>query len=154
MGHPDGVRKAKVDPKFQQRVDDLEKKARDAADHFRQHNTYRKWNVPPDFKDPLDVPSLHTEAWDRNDMNQLYSEEIVGKYGDQAGTHGDAHAMKWQIDFMAVEERAFRTRHASMIRCAAFAHGRLDGHGQQGDAIFSFLRDGVETAIEFGAKRE
>jgi hypothetical protein len=154
MGHPDSPGKAVVDGKFAQRIEELEKKARDHADHFRDHNTYRKWHVPPTFNDPLDVPSLHVPAWERNPINQLYSEEIVGKWGDDAGSHGDAHAMKWQADYMTTEERAFRTRHASMIRCASFAHGRLDGHGQQGQSLFTFFKDGVQTAIDFGSKKD
>lgn len=154
MGHPDNPGKAVIDGKFSQRIEELETKARDHADHFRNHNTYRKWHVPPEFNDPLDVPSLHVPAWERNPINQLYSEEIVGKWGDQAGSHGDAHAMKWQADYMAIEERAFRTRHASMIRCASFAHGRLDGHGQQGQSLFTFFKDGVQTAIDFGSKKD
>lgn len=150
MGHPQSPGKAVIDGKFQQRITELENKARNFSQHFRNHNTYREWHVPKELNDPLDVPSLHVPAWERNPINQLYSEEIVGKWGDEAGSTGDATAMKWQADYMAVEERAFRTRHASMIRCAAMAHGRLDGHGQQGQSLFSFFRDGVQTAIDFG----
>lgn len=154
MGHPDSPGKAKIDPKFEERIKELEKKARNFADHFRNHSTYREWHVPPEFNDPLDVPSLHVPAWERNPINELYSEKIVGMWGDASGSHGDAQAMKWQADFMAIEERAFRTRHASMIRCASFLHGRLDGHGQQGQGLFTFIKDGVGTAIRFGTIKE
>lgn len=150
MGHPQNPGKATIDSKFQQRITELENKARNFSQHFRNHNTFREWHVPKELADPLDVPSLHVPAWERNEINKLYSEEIVGKWGDQSGSAGDATAMNWQADYMAVEERAFRTRHASMIRCAAMAHGRLDGHGQQGQSLFSFLRDGIQTAIDFG----
>lgn len=151
--HPDASPKGIVDGKFEERIKELEKKARNFADHFRNHTTYREWHVPKEFNDPLDVPSLHVPAWERNNINKLYSEEIVGKWGKDAGSHGDAQAMKWQADYMALEERAFRTRHASMIRCASLAHGRLDGHGQVGKSLFTFLKEGVETAIAFGAKK-
>lgn len=154
MGHPDQLPKAVLDGAFLKRISDLEEKARDHADHFRDHTTYRKWHVPKTFNDPLDVPSLHVPAWERNPINKRYSEEIVGKWGDDAGSHGDAHAMKWQADYMTMEERAFRTRHASMIRCASFAHGRLDGHGQQGESLFTFFKEGVQTAIDFGSKKD
>jgi hypothetical protein len=154
MGHPDSPGKAIVDGKFEERIKELEEKARDHAEHFRNNTNFRKWHVPPEFNDPLDVPSLHVPAWERNNINQLYSEEIVGKWGDDAGSHGDAQAMKWQADYMAAEERAFRTRHASMIRCAAHAHGRLDGHGQQGQSLFTFFKEGVQTAIDFGSKKD
>lgn len=154
MGHPDGGPKAEVDPMFEDRINELEKKAKNFSEHFRNHTKYREWHTPKAVKDPLDVPSLHNPTWERNNLNITYSEDIVGKPGDQAGSFGDAMATKWQIDFMAVEERAFRTRHASMIRCASLAHGRLDGHGKIKKGVFSFLKDGVQTAIDFGAKRE
>jgi hypothetical protein len=154
MGHPKGGPKAKVDPKFEDRVKDLEDKANDFSEHFRNHTRFRKWHTPEKVTDILDVPSIDNPTWDRNDINELYSEQIVGKAGDQAGSFGDAQAMKWQADFMAVEERAFRTRHASFVRCASLAHGRLNGHGKKSLGIFSFLKDGINTVIKFGGMRK
>jgi len=149
MAH--GKTKGKVDDKFSQRVQDLEKKAEKAKDMFRDHNNYREWWTPDGVKDPLDVPSLHNPNWDRNSINQLYSDSILVSHGEGSGTVGDLIAMKWQADFMAVEERAFRTRHASMIRCAALAHGRIEGHSKAEKSIFSFLKDSVDQAIKHGA---
>jgi hypothetical protein len=149
MAH--GKTKGKVDDKFSQRVQDLEKKAEKAKDMFRDHNNYREWWTPDGVKDPLDVPSLHNPNWDRNSINQLYSDSILVSHGESSGTVGDLIAMKWQADFMAVEERAFRTRHASMIRCAALAHGRIEGHSKAEKSIFSFLKDSVDQAIKHGA---
>lgn len=150
MGH--GTSKGFIDNQFQQRVDQLEDKAKNFSEHFRNHNTYREWHVPRELTDPLDVPSLHVPAWERNDINKVYAEDIIGKYGDNSGTGGDALAMKWQADYMAIEERAFRTRHASAARCAAMAHGRLDAHGRRGKSLFSFLVDGVDNALKAGSK--
>lgn len=150
MGH--GKKKGLVDGRFQARIDDLEKKARKMADHFRNHGDFREWHVPPTFNDPLDVPSLHNPAWDRNNLNETYSEKVLARAADEAGTDGDKIALKWQIDFMACEERAFRTRHASLIRCASLAHGRIDGHGKIKKGVFTFLKEGVETALKLGAK--
>lgn len=152
MGHPLSAGKAIVDPKFDDRVKDLEKRAKDFSEHFRNHTKYRKWHTPEKVTDILDVPSIDNPTWDRNSLNIRYSEQIVGQYGDNAGSMGDAMAMQWQIDFMAVEERAFRARHASMIRCASHAHGRLDGHGQTNEGVFSFLKDAVKSAIDFGSR--
>lgn len=154
MGHPKSGPKATVDGKFQKRVEDLEKRAKDFSEHFRNHTKWRKWHTPEEVKDLLDVPSIDNPTWDRNSLNRNYSQSIVAEAGDASGSFGDAMATKWQIDFMAVEERAFRTRHASMIRCASHVHGRLDGHGKEGKGIFSFLKDGVKSAIAFGAKRK
>ena len=146
-GKPLGV----IDSKFSDRVKDLVKKARSFADHFRDFNTWRAWHTPEEVGDLLDVPSLHNPTWERNAINTLYSEKILGDVGQKGGTCGDLIAMKIQADFMAVEERAFRTRHASYVRCAALAHGRLDGHGKPEVNIFDFMKDGIKTHIEAGA---
>lgn len=150
MGH--GTSKGKIDPAFEKRVSDLEKKADKAKTQFRNHGEYREWWTPKGVKDPLDVPSLHTPNWDRNSINQLYSDTIVKQSDESAGTTGDMLAMKWQADFMAVEERAFRTRHASLVRCASMAHGRLDGHSRPEKGVFSHLKNTIDQAIKEGAK--
>jgi hypothetical protein len=150
MAH--GTSKGVVDGKFKARIKELELKARKAADHFKQHDTYREWHMPDSIQDVLDVPNLHEPDWNRDNINRIYSEEILKGPGKKGGTVGDLIAMKWQADFMTEEERAFRTRHASFVRCAALMHGKLDGHGIEGKSIFSFLKDGVQTHIDIGAK--
>ena len=146
MGH--GKSQGIVDPQFENRIKDLEQKAKSMAEQFRSFNSYRPWHTPKDTGDLLDVPALHQPAWERNDINQLYSETILGK---DSGTCGDLIAMKWQADFMATEERAFRTRHASYARCASLMHGRMKGHGTAKTGIFSFLKDAVQSSIDMGA---
>ena len=148
MGH--GTKKGQVDSQFEKRVSDLEEKAKSMADQFRNFNSYRLWHTPKDTGDLLDVPALHMPAWERNKINELYSETILAGTGDESGTCGDLIAMKWQADFMATEERAFRTRHASYARCAALMHGRMKGHGTATTGIFSFLKDGIQAHIDAG----
>lgn len=152
MGH--GTTRGKLDGKFVDRIKDLERYARMAAEAFRNNSTYRPWARPPGYetRDMSDIPGLHEPAWNRNDINRTYSESVLLGVGGGSGTSGDLIAMKWQADFMATEERAFRTRHASRARCLAHMHGRLDGHGKEGKSIFSFLRDGVQNAINLGNK--
>jgi len=150
MAH--GKSLGKVDDKFKDRVADLEEYARDAAEQFKDWSRPRPWAVPKVMaqRDLLDVPGLHEPAWDRNKLNEQYSEEALKGPGVLGGTVGDLIAIKWQVDFMATEERAFRLRHASHARCAALLHGRLDGHGKQASGIFSFLKDGVQEYIDLG----
>lgn len=150
MGH--GVTKGEVDGKFIARVNDLEQKAQKASEQFRNYGTFREWHMPKEIVDPLDVPSLHNPAWERNSINTKYSVDILAGPGKQGGTIGDVIAMKWQADWMAAEERAFRTRHASLVRCASLAHGRIHGHGQVGRSVFSFLKDAVQTHITAGSR--
>lgn len=149
MAH--GTSKGVVDGQFTKRITDLEKKAEKAKEHFKNHGSYREWWTPQGVKDPLDVPSLHNPNWERNNINQLYSSSIVTSNGEGAGTCGDLLAMKWQADFMAVEERAFRTRHASFVRCAALAHGRIEGHSKPEKGVFGHLKNTIDQAIAEGA---
>lgn len=150
MAH--GTSKGVVDGKFTARVNELEQKAKKSAEHFRNYGSFREWYTPEEVKEPLDVPKLHDPVWDRNNINQKYSVDILAGPGKEGGTVGDLIAMKWQADFMAVEERAFRTRHASLVRCASMAHGRLFGHGETGKSVFSFIKDAVQTHINAGAQ--
>jgi hypothetical protein len=148
MAH--GVKKGEVDSQFEKRVEELEEAAKNMADQFRQFNSYRLWHTPKGTGDLLDVPALHMPAWERNKINELYSETILAGTGEESGTCGDLIAMKWQADFMAVEERAFRLRHASYARCAALMHGRMKGHGTAKTGIFSFLKEAVQAHIDAG----
>lgn len=148
MAH--GTKKGEVDSQFEKRVKELEEAAKKMADQFKTFNSYRPWHTPKGTGDLLDVPALHMPAWERNNINQLYSETVLAGPGAESGTCGDLIAMKWQADFMAAEERAFRTRHASYARCASFMHGRMKGHGTAKTGIFAFLKDGIQALIDAG----
>jgi hypothetical protein len=150
MAH--GTSRGKIDPNFSARVTQLEERAQAMAEQFKTNSAVRPWHTPDALqqRDLLDVPSLHNPCWDRNNINQIYSEEVLGGAGKEGGTSGDLIAMKWQADFMAVEERAFRLRHASMARCASLMHGRLKGHGLSGTGVFSFFKQAVENSINVG----
>lgn len=150
MAH--GTSKGQVDDKFTKRVNELEELARQMSEQFKTWEGIRPWHTPKDLtdRDLLDVPALHNPCWDRNNINQIYSEKILAGPGKQGGTSGDLIAMKWQADFMATEERAFRMRHASLARCAALMHGRLDGHGKEQVGVFSFFKQAVQNHINIG----
>ena len=150
MGH--GTSKGTVDASFSARIAALEEQARKMAEQFRAGDDYRPWHVPSEMQSQstLDVTALHNPAWDRNALNALYSEGLFAGPGKQSGTSGDLIATKYQIDFMAAEERAFRMRHASLPRCAALMHGRLRGHGTEQVSVFSFLQQTVENYIAAG----
>ena len=145
MAH--GVKKGKVDDKFTARIDELETKAREQSEQFRKQDTPRPWHTPESMKDVdlLDVPNLHEPAWNRDNLNKVYSMDVVSDTVGDSGTQGDIIAMKTQIDFMAEEERAWRLRHATPVRCAAVAHGRLAGHGLANAGVFSMLSKAVDN---------
>lgn len=147
--------KGKIDPTFDKRVTNLEEFARATADSFKQaYTTYRKWAVPKEVKNLLHVPSLHNPAWDRNEINKLYSAEILSGDPEKGGTTADLIAMKVQNDFLAAEERAFRLRHASYTRCVAMMHGRFDGQGATENGLFTFVKKSIEQIIDAGKPKE
>jgi len=149
-----GAKKGQVDGKFQARIDQLEERAKKMAEVFKNYMTdWRPWHTPDEIKtkELLDVPGMSFPSWDRNNINQIYSDSVLAGPEKQGGTTGDLIAMKWQADFMAVEERAWRTRHASYARCMSFMHGRLNGHGKAKVSVFSFFKDNVQTHIDAGA---
>jgi hypothetical protein len=149
MAH--GTSKGKIHPEFAARITELEEKAERMAKQFRDGSDFRPWHTPKDNKSLLDVPTMHMPAWDRYEINKAYAADILAGPGRQGGTCGDLIATKTQADFMAVEERAFRTRHASYVRCAALMHGQVAGHGQPGKSVFSFLQRSLKTIIDDGA---
>lgn len=150
MGH--GTSRGQLDPNYEKHIDGLEQAAQKMSEQFKTPTELRPWHTPEEIKDRdlLDVPSLHNPCWDRNNINQLYSETILGGPGQQGGNSGDLIAMKWQADFMAAEERAFRMRHMSLVRAGALMHGRLKGHGMAGKSVFSFFKQAVENTISVG----
>lgn len=147
MAH--GTPRGKVDDTFQQRIADLETQAREQSEQFRQNSGTRPWHVPTSMatKSLLDVPNLHVPAWDRDALNRNYSTEILSLTPSAVGTGGDLAGVKKQIDFMAVEERAWRLRHASLPRCAALMHGRLAMHGISNAGVFSIVRNVVQNHL-------
>lgn len=147
-----GASKGQLDSRFIARINQLEDTAGHMATTFNTMGDARPWHTPNELKtkELMDVAGLHEPSWNRNNINRLYSAEILAGPGKKGGTTGDLIAMKWQADFMACEERAFRTRHASFARCISFMHGRLDGHSRVGVSVFSFLKDGVNTYIQSG----
>ena len=150
MAH--GKPRAQVTQSFQERIIDLENKARAQSQQFRNNASARPWHTPDAMADTslLDVPNLHEPAWNRDEANILYSEEVLSNDKSTVGTSGDLASLKKQIDFMAVEERAWRLRHATPARCATLAHGRLAGHGAENAGIFTMVKNVVDNHILFG----
>jgi len=87
----------------------------------------RVWQAPDDWVgDPFNIAETHKPAFDRQEINTNYLE--LHAKDSEAGV-GDAGSLKIQLDYTAVAERAFRSRHASNIRCLAHTSARLTGHG-------------------------
>ena len=126
---------APTSSKFAERITELEDTARGQAASFRWQNQSRPTHTPKALKSAnlWDVPGLHEPTWNRDELNKSYADLIE----NGTGTDGAAARVKIQCDFLATEERAFRLRHASLVRAACVAHGRLDAHGVADWSIFS-----------------
>lgn len=142
--------KGKIDPKFEARINDLEKQAKSQSEHFKTHSGTRAWHTPEEMKtrDLMDVPNLHEPSWNRDSLNQLYCDTILAI--ENGGVVGDLIGVKRQINFMAVEERAWRLRHASKSRCLAVSHGRIAGHGDR-RGVFNMVQNEIENRMKLGA---
>lgn len=131
-----GTTKAKVHDVFSQRIDELvEDAAAQAAALMAGGGRPYTRDSSLDNRDLLHVPSLHDEGYNRNEININYDQ--VTQTAQNPGTAGDAASLKLQAGYNATEERAFRARHATPIRCVVHAHARLQGHG---DAVGVFGR--------------
>ena len=141
---------AKIHNRFRLQVEALRSAASEMAasvtdEHQRPWMTldHGSWSG-----NPFDIPGM-TGAFDRDDINQHYAEML----SDPAnlGSLGSSLALKLQVDWLAVLERAFRTRHASSVRCAVHAAARRKGHSS-GAGIFSIGTLGyVQNIIQKGS---
>lgn len=73
--------------------------------------------------EPLDVEDI-ANAFLRTQTGLQYGLALTS----QSGSVGDAASAKFQSDNLAVQERSFRLRHASGVRCALHAASRRAGH--------------------------
>lgn len=122
-----GATKATVNAVFTDRLRDINTRAKQLQNaHQGQHQ--RPWMVPEELESSiLDVENLHQPVFDRTDINDQY--EQVTKDPKTAGTVGDVISLKLQMDYVAMEERAFRARHTTLCRAMCLAHGRRYGQG-------------------------
>lgn len=118
----------------------------------------RKWQLPFSWNWDNNLfhifgPAGIQSAYDRTCPNDLYVRALTkgapisngcsSDAPDGEGRVSDCMAEKVQIDYLAIQERAFRLRHATPIRCAIHAAVRRRGHSTANDATGSqaFLQD-------------
>lgn len=88
----------------------------------------RKWYYPPLngwSGNVTDITGMN-DAFARDDLGTQYQAVNTAASG---GTIGESMVVKLQNDYIAAAERAFRTRHASSVRCRIHAASRRKGHG-------------------------
>ena len=138
---------AELDQTFQRRLNELRNQSEQISNAIR--GIYpRLWMVPSsdDWNGDLHDLAGITQPFKREELNQKYSEIISsGK-----GSVGTAISYKLQIDYLAVMERGFRTRHASRVRWAMHAAGRRKGHGSRTGIFTGLLMNHVQNFARAG----
>lgn len=90
----------------------------------------RKWRLPEGWTgNPFDIEGI-SAPFDREELSEAYQTTITGD-----GTVSDSINIKIQSDYLAAQERAFRARYASPIRCSMHSANRRSGHSLPGGPI-------------------
>ena len=118
-----GTSKASLYAVFRENADGLQADAKAMA-AAATGSGQRPWQTGPLREwggDPLDIAGMAAK-FDRGDVGQGYADCLSDPAAP--GTTADAAAIKLQNDWVAVQERAFRTRHATSVRSELNAAGR------------------------------
>lgn len=86
--------------------------------------------------------------FNRDDANNLYSSCFADP--GSPGSVGDLIALGTQIGYVGAQERAYRARHASPIRCMTVAAGRRIGHGDPAGVLLGGVVGYVQAVIAAG----
>jgi hypothetical protein len=116
----------------------------------------RRWQMPEPGawnKNLFDITGL-TEAYDRGPLNRVYMRAFtkgpqtgyLDKGPEGEGRVSDCMAMKIQIDYLAIQERAFRLRHSSSVRCSMHAAVR-----RRGQSVWNDAQGAAATLRDLGA---
>lgn len=110
----------------------------------------RRWQILPLIGwsgDPLDIPGIKYK-FDRTSIGSQYADCLSGS---ESGTVADAMALKLQNDWLAAQERAFRLRHATSVRCAVHAAARRSGHAKESGVLTTGIQTYLENIIKGGS---
>lgn len=150
MGDGRGKQQAIVHPVFRENAEQLAVDAANLADatlgraqRAWQTGPLRGWNG-----DPLAVPTISVK-FDRKAVHENYT--ICLGDPDTAGTVADTQALTLQNDWVSMQERAFRLRHATSVRCAIHAAARRSGHAHPQGVIHAGLVKYIQDVIKRGA---
>jgi hypothetical protein len=140
----EGNSKAKIVKAVQDQVSTLAAQNKKCAEASKEYGTGRVWMLGPTEEsgwdgDVTDLTGIK-KAFDKSEIIDCFNEVM----NDQnPGTVSDKIAMKFQSDYLAAMERAFRTRHAGSIRCELFASDRrfLQGSGNIEGQIIGNLQN-------------
>lgn len=127
---------------FVEQIGNLQTEATNIAES-NQGDDQRTWRIPELWTgDPLDIPAFKP-PFDREKINEAYQDFFSGADNRVA----DTMAAKLQGDHLGAQERAFRLRHASHIRCTMHAANRRGGHGKAAGGLFARISEHIQDVI-------
>lgn len=135
---------ARLHPVFTDFVNALRRNSAETASSLL-NGTPSDWFTPSNVTNVTN-PGAITPGFDREPISSNY--ERVLKADD--GTVGQAGSLKLQLDVLGAAERAFRLRHASMLRCAYHGAARLRGHGDQQGPI-AYMQQIAQDILKAGS---
>lgn len=87
------------------------------------------------------------EAFDRSQANQWFTDAISDS--TNPGTSGDQVVCQMQVDYLAMMERSFRSRHTmSGPRAVMHAMGRRAGHGSDSGPLIQSVLEVVRSLVK------
>lgn len=145
---PTGQKKGQVHEVFKKRLENLQE---NAGKNYKgqKFEDQRVWDIPKDLgaQHLFEIAKLHDTSFDRSEMNANYVTCLAD--GKNPGTCGDTISLTMQVDYNAAEERAFRSRHASPVRCMAHAAART--RGRDVGPTFSRIEEDAANSLAAGA---
>lgn len=138
--------KGRIHDVFRDRLADLTTTCQAQAEAVRAGSD-RPWYTPEGITSTLDVPGIQT-AFERDEIGLNYG-RVIGDAADP-GTVGDAVSLTIQSDRVACLERAYRARHASVVRCLALAAARRGGHGKPSGPLLGGALQCAQDALNAG----
>lgn len=145
----EGQSKAKIVKTLQDQITTLAEQNKKCADASKNYGTGRVWMLGA-----AGVSGWNGDVTDLTEMKQAFDRsEIIDCFNDimdqsAPGTVADKIAMKFQSDYLAAMDRAFRTRHAGTVRSELFSADRrwLQGEGN----LKGYTIDNLENVISRG----
>jgi hypothetical protein len=108
--------------------------------------TSRGWQLPSSMVTGLFAIASLGSGYNRSKLNEAYQNGFVN------GTTGDIMAVRMQMDYLSMQERALRARHSSSIRNKLHAAGRRAHQGEATGMLARVTRC-VQDTIAAGARR-
>lgn len=134
---------------FVKNIELLAEQSKSLSDFMLEPGKVRQWNQGQHSKlglNPWSTSEVHDITFSRaKELDKQY-DKIFDT--ESPGTEGDMKAIKLQAAYLQAMERAFNLRHATAVRCEAFAAGRRKGQADPRGPLIGGVKAYVEQIIK------